>query len=128
MPTSMVLIPNSKKEGKSTSKGPDRIFKGDVWLDSIFNDPDNVIANVTFTPCARTNWHTHENGQLLVCTMGSGWVCDRGEKARRLNAGDTVWCPPGTEHWHGADDDSLMAHFVHARGKVDWLETVSDEE
>lgn len=114
----MIFIPNSSKEGDSTSKGPTKNFSGDVWLDLLHNDKENTIANVTFTPCARTNWHTHAGGQLVRVLAGSGWICDRGETPRRLRCGDTVWCPPGTEHWHGADDGTYMTHFVHAHGSV----------
>ena len=87
-----------------------------------------IVFAMCVRPCARTNWHTHEGGQLLRCIAGSGWICDRGDKPKRLQVGDTVWCPPGTEHWHGADDGSYMAHFVHAHGKTEWKEAVSDEE
>ncbi|KAK3051574.1 hypothetical protein LTR09_007229 [Extremus antarcticus] len=125
----MIHIPSSQAEGgNSTSKGPSDKFVGDVYLDKIHFDKANTIANVTFTPCARTNWHTHEHGQLIRVVAGSGWVCDRGDKPKRLRVGDTVWCPPGTEHWHGADDGAYMVHFVHAHGDVEWLEPVSDEE
>ena len=113
----MIFVPNSCKEGQSTSKGPDKLFVGDVYLNLVHSDDQNVIADVTFTPCARTNWHTHEGGQLIRCVAGSGWICDRGDSPQRLKVGDTVWCPPGTEHWHGADDGSYMTHFVHAHGQ-----------
>jgi quercetin dioxygenase-like cupin family protein len=86
----MIFIPNSQKEGQSTSKGPSKTFVGDVYLDMIHSDNQNVIANVMFTPCARTNWHTHESGQLIRCVAGSGWICDRGDQPKRLKIGDTV--------------------------------------
>lgn len=62
----MIFIENSCKQGDSTSKGPSKTFVGDVYLNLIHTDEQNVIADVTFTPCARTNWHTHEGGQLIV--------------------------------------------------------------
>lgn len=87
----MIHIPSSQAEGgNSTSKGPSDKFVGDVYLDKIHFDKANTIANVTFTPCARTNWHTHEHGQLIRVVAGSGWVCDRGDKPKRLRVGDTV--------------------------------------
>lgn len=124
----MIFVSDSSKEGNSTAKGPEKTFTGDVYLDMIHNDKQNTIANVMFTPCARTNWHWHEGGQLIRCIAGSGWICDRGDTPKQLKVGDTVWCPPGIEHWHGADDGSYMVHFVHAHGSVDWKEPVSDED
>lgn len=91
MPARMIFLSQSSaKTGSSTSKGPNKNFVGDVYLDLIHNDPQNTIANVTFTPCARTNWHTHEGGQLIRCVAGSGWVCDRGDQPKRLGVGDVV--------------------------------------
>ena len=124
----MIFIRNSSAEGASTAQGPKDWFTGQVFIDKIHSDEDAQIANVCFTPCARTNWHTHHNGQLIKCTAGSGWICDKGEKPQKLEVGDVVWCPPGTTHWHGADDGSYMVHFVFARGKVDWSEAVTEEE
>ena len=87
----MIHIPYSQTPGgQSTSKGPAKTFTGDVYLDMIHNDKANTIANVMFTPCARTHWHTHEHGQLIRVSAGSGWVCDRGGVPKRLRTGDTV--------------------------------------
>ncbi|KAI9733109.1 MAG: hypothetical protein M1834_003656 [Cirrosporium novae-zelandiae] len=122
------IIQNSSKEGKSTIKGGDTFSGGDVWLDFIFNDKDAAAANVMFTPCARTHWHTHEKGQILQIVVGSGWICDKGGKPRRISAGDFIWAPPGTTHWHGADKDSYMTHMAVGIGETKWLEAVTDDE
>ena len=81
-----------------------------------------------FTPCARTHWHHHEQGQILKVSAGSGWICDKGREPVRLNAGDMVVAPPGTTHWHGADDGSLLMHMAISHGKTTWYDAVTDEE
>lgn len=126
----MSIIRNSTGTGKvTTNKGPDKWFTGDVWVDVAYSDPGKTwIGNVTFTPCARTNWHTHEHGQVLRVVAGSGWICDRGGEAQRIKVGDMVWCPPGTDHWHGSDDGSYMTHLAIGFGASEWLEPVTDEE
>ncbi|KAM0555883.1 hypothetical protein ACHAPJ_006285 [Fusarium lateritium] len=103
-------------------------FTGDVYLDLIHYESKAAIANVTFTPCARTYWHTHEEGQMLRVLNGTGWVCDKGGVPKRIEAGDVIWAPVGTTHWHGADDNSLMTHLVIGLGKTVWHEAVTEEE
>ncbi|KAL3422434.1 cupin 2 conserved barrel domain protein [Phlyctema vagabunda] len=124
---STVIIRNSRQQGKSTIKGG-ATFTGDVWIDMAHRDDSIAMANVTFTPCARTHWHTHHDGQVLRVTVGSGWICDRGGKPQRINVGDLIWSPPGTTHWHGADEDSYLSHLAIGIGKTEWLEAVTDEE
>lgn len=85
------------------------------------------MLHVNFQPGARTHWHRHEKGQILKVTAGSGWVCDRGEKPKRIAVGDVIWCPAGGVHWHGADDGSFMVHEAISLGGLDWYEAVSDE-
>ncbi|KAI5241317.1 hypothetical protein E4T43_05609 [Aureobasidium subglaciale] len=128
------LVPRKENGKKPTMSGPDKWFTGQVYLDIAeqytTDDPSNspVISTVTFAPGARTAWHKHEKGQLIKVIAGSGWICDHGGKAKRINEGDVMWCPPGAHHWHGADDNSIMSHFVFALGKTDWYENVTDEE
>lgn len=125
MPSSIVF---RASESKKPIAKPTATFTGDVYLDLVHNEEKATIANVTFTPCARTYWHTHEEGQLLRVLAGSGWICDRGAAPQRIGAGDVIWAPAGTTHWHGADDGSLMTHLVIGLGKTTWHEEVSDEE
>ena len=101
---------------------------GQVWLNPLVMRQDIVIAHCHFEPGARTNWHKHEGGQLLRIVTGSGWVCDQGSKAKRVVAGDIVWCPPGGIHWHGADDGSVMVHEATSFGGLDWYDSVTEEE
>ena len=85
----------------STVKTPAENFTGDVYLNPVFSDGDAplTVGLVRFTPGARTNWHSHANGQLLVCTDGVGLVASRDGTTIRLRAGESVWTPPGQEHW-----------------------------
>ena len=103
-------------------------FTGQVYIQPYLAAEGLSIADVNFQPCARTKWHTHEGGQLLRVLAGSGWVCDKGGEPQRLNVGDIIWCPPGTTHWHGADDGNYMVHQAVSHGGVQWHEHVSDEE
>lgn len=125
MPESLII--SASKGGQSTVK-PTATFTGEVYLDMLHMDDKAVIANVTFTPCARSYWHTHEEGQFLKVVAGSGWICDKGAKPRRIKMGDLIWAPAGTTYWHGADDGSIMTHLVLGLGKTIWHDAVTDEE
>jgi quercetin dioxygenase-like cupin family protein len=113
-----------------STKKPTTTFSGDVYMDVIHINPTaGIMCNhVTFLPGARTFWHTHERGQILEVKAGSGWICDKGGKPRRIRTGDMVVCEPGTTHWHGADDGSMMMHLAISLGKTSWAEEVSEEE
>jgi quercetin dioxygenase-like cupin family protein len=96
-------------------------------------EPARVRAlRVTFEPGARTAWHTHPLGQTLHVLSGVGRVGTRGGPVQVIRAGDTVWIPPGEEHWHGATPDQMMCHLAIQEGQdgrtADWLEQVSDAE
>lgn len=125
----MTIVRNSSKEQTpSTVKGSSTSFTGDVYLDGVLSQDNTVIGNVTFTPCARTFWHHHAGGQILKVLAGAGWVCDQGGEPQRIKVGDTVWCPPGTVHWHGADAGSYMTHTAISLGKTEFREEVSAED
>lgn len=89
-------------------------------------------ATVTFEPGARTKWHVHSFGQLLVVTAGRAWVQIEGGPVRAFGPGEVVWTPPGAKHWHGATRSSSMTHVgVSEREEgtpVAWLEPVSDAQ
>jgi quercetin dioxygenase-like cupin family protein len=119
-----------------TVRTPAENFTGDVYLDQLFKG-DGVsrltVGLVRFTPGARTNWHSHANGQLLRCIDGDGLVVARDGTAIRLQAGNTVWTPAGQEHWHGGGPNTMMCHyaFLDATGDGEattWLEPVTDDE
>ena len=126
----MALMHPSTPSTTNTKQGPSTTFTGAVHLDVLHSDPTEgiMIGHVLFTPSARTFWHTHERGQLLRVLAGSGWVCEKDTEPQKLATGDTVWCPPGTEHWHGADEGSYMVHLAVSHGKTQWGREVSGEE
>ena len=109
-------------------------FTGKSWLAPITNDKNlNVpLANVTFEPGCRNNWHSHTGGQLLIVVGGEGLYQERGKPARHLKAGDIVEAAPNVEHWHGATANSWFAHlFTNGSPTTNenkWLERVTDEE
>jgi quercetin dioxygenase-like cupin family protein len=122
---------------RPTAKGPDRTFTGDVYVTPIYSGegPSRMtVALVRFTPGAHSNWHSHAVGQTLHVTEGVGLVGTRDGTVLRIRAGDTVVCPPGEEHWHGAAADTFMSHLAlleNLPGGEDpttWLEPVPDEE
>src|SRR5215470_17338036 len=116
-------------------KGPAEFFSGTVRLDPIFEAPTPArvaCASVTFEPGARTAWHTHPLGQILIVTAGCGLVQRWGGPIEQIRPGDVVWIPPGEKHWHGATPTTAMTHIAIVEkldGKsADWMEKVSDEQ
>lgn len=112
-------------------------FTGKSFLNPLTDPKKTVfIANVTFEPSCRNNWHIHHaksgGGQLLICVDGSGWYQEEGKPAQSLSVGDVVTIPAGVKHWHGAKSDSWFSHLaVECPGEEtsnEWLEPVSDEE
>jgi quercetin dioxygenase-like cupin family protein len=116
-------------------QAPADAFTGTVWQDPIIDAPAPArlrAARVSFSPSARTHWHTHPLGQTLHVLSGSGRFQTWGEPVREIRAGDTVWIPPGEKHWHGAGPTTAMVHIAmhEAEGgtHVTWLEPVTDEQ
>ena len=110
-------------------------FTGQSYLARLTEHADRTgvpIANVTFEPGCRNNWHRHTGGQILVCVAGEGLYQERGKPARHLKPGDVVEIPPDTDHWHGATADRWFAHLsieCHpATNTNTWLEPVSDAD
>ena len=93
------------------------------------------LANVTFEPGCRNNWHIHHarkgGGQLLICTAGEGWYQEEGKAAVSLTPGTVITIPANVKHWHGAKADSWFSHIaVEVPGEEtanEWLEPVTDE-
>ncbi|MGW6404550.1 (R)-mandelonitrile lyase [Streptomyces sp. NPDC055134] len=119
-----------------TAKAPAERFTGDVYLNLIEAPTEPAylaIGLVRFTPGARTNWHSHANGQTLYITDGVGLVGTRDGHVVRVSAGETVKCPASEEHWHGATDTTLMAHIATVVGDgqddgTTWLEPVTEPQ
>ncbi len=119
-----------------TARGRADWFTGEVWLDQIVQAPPPARVRayrVAFAPGARTAWHTHPLGQTLHVLLGHGLVQSRGGPLRPIRAGDTVWIPPGEEHWHGAAPTTMMVHLAIHEAADDgaetvWLEQVADAD
>ncbi len=94
------------------------------------------LANVTFEPGCRNNWHIHHakngGGQILICVAGEGWYQEEGKPAQSLTPGTVVVIPEGVKHWHGAKKDSWFSHIAldvpGEQTSNEWLEPVTDEE
>jgi quercetin dioxygenase-like cupin family protein len=125
----------SRSGSQPSSKGPVEHFTGYVRIEPLFSvhDPSRAVgASVTFEPGARTAWHTHPLGQILIATAGSGWIQQWGGPVEEIRKGDVVWIPAGTKYWHAATPNTTMTHIAiqeQLNGKVvEWLEKVSDEQ
>ena len=86
------------------------------------------MGHVFFEPRARTDWHRHERGQVLIVTSGSGLLISRDGEGGVIAVGDTAFIPPGEEHWHGAGPDSYLVHIAISLGGADWLDAVTERE
>jgi quercetin dioxygenase-like cupin family protein len=118
-----------------SSQGPARYFTGSARVDPLFapHAPATTSgAYVTFEPGARSAWHTHPAGQVLIVTAGVGRVQRWGGPVQEIRPGDVVWTPPGVKHWHGAAPSTSVTHIAiqdSVGGKnVEWMEKVSDEQ
>ena len=117
-----------------TRRGPGDWFTGDVWLETMsIPKPGAGIFRVLFEPGARTNWHTHPEGQFLCVVTGAGRAGTEGGAVVEIKAGDVVFFAPDEKHWHGAGPDTFMVHIaitpaISTDGGTDWLEPVADEE
>jgi len=116
-------------------KGSEKYFTGDVDVEMLFPGNDTTHysgAYVTFAPGARTAWHMHPAGQHMIVTKGTALTGTRDGKVIKFHEGETVWCPPNIDHWHGATPDAPMTHLVITGSRdgknVIWKEKVSDAE
>ncbi|HTW99688.1 MAG TPA: cupin domain-containing protein [Acidimicrobiales bacterium] len=122
----MIVIPPHAQAG--TAGKPGSQFSGEVHPYLTMPATDGVTINtVNFSPRARTYWHHHERGQVLLVVAGRGLVQAEGSPVQVIRAGDTVWAPPGERHWHGASPDSYVVHVAISLGQTSWEEAVSDE-
>ena len=114
-----------------------KYFIGQSYLKPLTDPKETVfIANITFEPGCRNNWHIHHadkgGGQLLICVDGEGWYQEEGKPAQNLKPGDVVTIPPEVQHWHGAKKDCWFSHLaVEVPGENtsnEWCEPVTDQE
>ena len=124
-----------KSNSRPTKKALSEYFTGTVWQDSIIEAPEPArvrAVKVAFEPGSRTAWHTHPLGQTLYILSGVGLIGLRNKAPELIKSGDTVWIPPGEEHWHGASTNNSVIHIAiqeELNGSVaEWLELVSDDQ
>jgi quercetin dioxygenase-like cupin family protein len=121
-------ISHGHATGKATSEVGET-FTGTVLRDPVLSgDGAPIINSVTFPPGARTNWHRHEHGQILIVTSGRGRAATRAGDSTVLVPGDVVWFAPGEDHWHGAGPDTVMTHLAISLGTTAWGDPVTDED
>lgn len=116
------------REGGGHSEPAGETFTGVALRDVHMPPTDGMsVGNVFFEPCARTYWHSHSGGQLLIVVAGEGIVATEDE-AVTVQTGDKVWTPPGVRHWHGATTQQFMVHTAVTVGEVSWNEPVTDDQ
>ena len=113
---------------------PSKYFTGNAWVtglvenDSVFT---TAAGEVFFEAGARSNWHLHPAGQILIVTSGVGYHQILGQPIEVIHKGDVVKCPPNVLHWHGASKDRAMSHIYIVpnteKGIVEWHDPVTDE-
>jgi quercetin dioxygenase-like cupin family protein len=121
-----------------TSRGPADRFTGDVWVDAIAEpkegDQRMIVSRVRFAPGSRTAWHSHARGQTLHVTEGVALIGTRDGTVVTAHPGDTIYTPPGEEHWHGATPQDFMEHLAMLENGDDpatttlWLEHLDDAQ
>jgi quercetin dioxygenase-like cupin family protein len=125
----------SPNGSRPSAKGAPQYFTGAVIVDPLYAANASTSSTgglVTFEPGARSAWHTHPAGQILIVTSGTGWVQEEGGQKREIKPGDVIWTPPSVKHWHGATAINSMSHIaitnmVDGRN-VEWMEQVTAEQ
>ncbi|MBM6752949.1 cupin domain-containing protein [Mediterraneibacter glycyrrhizinilyticus] len=119
------------------NSGLSEYFTGKSYVNPLtkLGESTVALANVTFEPGCRNNWHIHHaqtgGGQILICTAGSGWYQEEGKDAVSLEPGMVIVIPPEVKHWHGAKADSWFSHIAMSvpgtETNNEWLEAVDDQ-
>lgn len=114
-----------------------KYFIGNSYLNPLSKSGEYLaIANVTFEPSCRNNWHIHKSklpiGQILICVDGEGWYQEEGKKPIKLLPGMVIEIPSGVKHWHGATKNSWFSHIAFSipdeESRTEWCNPVSDDE
>jgi quercetin dioxygenase-like cupin family protein len=120
---------------QASYNGPAQYFTGNARVDPLFSahSPSTMAgAAVTFEPGARSAWHTHPAGQILIVTAGVGRIQQASGPVLEIRPGDVIWTPPGVKHWHGAAPSTAVTHIAMQESvsgtNVEWMEKVSDEQ
>lgn len=109
-------------------------FTGTAWLNNLVNADSlnqNAVGSVTFEPGARTRWHSHPAGQIILALDGVGYYWEEGKEKIIIRKGEVVKCPVNVPHWHGASPDTAFVQIAitgREKGETVWLQEVSDEE
>src|SRR5712692_7246351 len=134
-PTMAQTITISRAGSRPARSAPAENFTGDVWVEMLFEAADSSQASggsVTFEAGARTAWHSHPGGQILVVTSGTGRVQQWSGPIEEIHVGDVVRIPPGQRHWHGASPRASMTYIAIAQPRdgtsVEWMAKVSEEQ
>lgn len=125
----------TRNGSQQPNKGPAEHFTGSAQVEPLFpaHDSSRVSGGkVTFEPGARSGWHKHPLGQILIVTDGTGWIQQWGGPVEEIRKGDVVWIPARVKHWHGATPNTAMTHIAiqeQLNGiAVEWMEKVTDEQ
>ena len=125
----------TRSDSLQSNQGSAQYFTGSVQVQQLFpaSDPSRTSGGkVTFEAGARSAWHTHPFGQILIVTEGTGWIQQWGGPIEKIRKGDVVWIPAGLKHWHGATPSTSMTHIAiqeNLNGKaIEWMEKVTDEQ
>jgi quercetin dioxygenase-like cupin family protein len=117
------------------TQAPADHFTGTVYITPVVKGEEPsclTCISVSFETCARSDWHTHPKGQLLIVTKGNGLIQEWGKPICKIQQGDMIWTPPGVKHWHGGSYNEPMTHTAIQEavdGKnVQWLEKVTEEQ
>ena len=133
--STLSTIKITRSDSLQSKQGSDQYFTGSVQVEQLFpaSDPSRTSGGrVTFEAGARSAWHTHPFGQILIVTEGAGWIQQWGSPIEEIRKGDVVWIPAGVKHWHGASPTTSMTHIAiqeELNGRaVEWMEKVTDEQ
>lgn len=127
--------PKQTKETSIFAKGEKIVsenFTGTAWLNNLVQADStntNAVGSVTFEPGARTYWHSHPAGQIILALDGVGYYQEKGSEKLILKKGDVVKCPPQVPHWHGASNDTSFIQVAitgREKGATVWLDAVPD--
>lgn len=109
-------------------------FTGTVYLNNLVTADSlnqNAVGSVTFEPGARTKWHSHPAGQIILALDGVGYYQEEGKDKIIVRKGEVVKCPVDVPHWHGASADAAFVQVAitgSEKGETVWYKQVTDEE
>jgi quercetin dioxygenase-like cupin family protein len=120
-------INRGRIEGEpSDRRGP--TFTGEVWAEPLLKAEGVTVNTVFFPPGARTHWHTHDGGQILIVTHGRGFAINDAGEGGPIQTGDVVWFDGGERHWHGAGPETYLTHIAISLGGHDWQDEVTERQ